>query len=100
MVIENLVFDFDSKTGDALPFKADAKRIRKVTISASTINFTNSNGAIGAAGTTDQVDKSQKAVQETKKVEIESDLHVAWDIGKKTAKSAKGVAVGLIRGKK
>lgn len=64
MIIENLVFDFDEKTGDALPFTADAKRIRKVTTAASTINFTNSNGAIGAAGVTDQVDESQKGVQE------------------------------------
>jgi hypothetical protein len=68
MVIENLTFDFDGKTGDALPFKADAKRIRRVTTSASTINFSNGSGSIGAAGTPDQVDESQKAIQETPKV--------------------------------
>lgn len=68
MVIENLTFDFDAKTGDALPFRADARRIRRVTTSASTINFTNGSGAIGAAGTPDQVDESQKAVQETPEV--------------------------------
>jgi hypothetical protein len=68
MIIENLTFDFDAKTGDALPFKAEAKRIRKVTTASTTINFTNSSGAIGAVGTTDQADNSQKAVQETEEV--------------------------------
>jgi hypothetical protein len=65
MVIEELDFDFDAKTGDALPFKATACRIVKVSTSKTTINFV-STSAGGAGGTDDQVDKDDKGTQETK----------------------------------
>jgi hypothetical protein len=88
MIIENLTFDFDAKTGDALPFKCEAKRIRKVTTSASTINFTNDNAGSGAAGTSDQVEKAPKGVQEAPE-HLES-----WEVT--LAKKAKNGVEGLI----
>jgi hypothetical protein len=65
MILEELEFDFDAKTGDALPFKATACRIVKVSTAKTTINFV-STSAGGAAGTDDQVDKDDKGTQETK----------------------------------
>lgn len=65
MVIEDLDFDFDAKTGDALPFKATACRIVKVSTSETTINFV-STSAAGAGGTDDQVDTDNKGPQEPK----------------------------------
>jgi hypothetical protein len=65
MVIEDLDFDFDNKTGDSLPFKATAKRIRKATTQQSTINYT-SGSLYGSGGTPDQTDTADKGQQQTK----------------------------------
>jgi hypothetical protein len=65
MVIEELNFDFDNKTGDSLPFKAKAKKIRKVTTQSATINYT-SGSLYGSGGTPDQADEADKGQQQTK----------------------------------
>ncbi len=65
MVIEELTFDFDKTTGDALPFKATCKRIRKVATKESTINY--AIGVLyGAAGVEDQTTFEDKGQQQPK----------------------------------
>ena len=73
MIIEDLSFDFDNKTGDALPFKASAKRIRRVTTRQATINYTSGTGS-GAYGTPDQVADAPKGTQEIKPKPVGSTL--------------------------
>ena len=70
MILEDLTFDFDNKTGDALPFKAQAKRVRKVTTKGATINFT-TGGLYGSAGTPDQTGAEAKGAQQTKDPPVE-----------------------------
>jgi hypothetical protein len=73
MIIEDLSFDFDNKTGDALPFKASARRIRRVTTRQATINYTSGTGS-GSYGTPDQVADAPKGNQEVKPKQIGSTL--------------------------
>jgi hypothetical protein len=66
MAFENLEFDFDSKTGDSLPFKVTACRVVKASTSQATINFLNA-GAAGAGGVADQMDTKDEGTQAVKK---------------------------------
>jgi|WetSurMetagenome_2_1015567.scaffolds.fasta_scaffold189292_2 hypothetical protein len=64
MVFENLSFNFDKMTGDALPFKATCAKIVKVSTKESTINY--SVGVLsGAAGVEDQTTVTDKGQQNT-----------------------------------
>ena len=73
MAIIKLDFDFDNRTGDALPFKATARHVRKVSIGHATINFTNGS-LYGSSGVEDNVANDDKGSQPTK---VPDPVHVS-----------------------
>lgn len=87
MIFEDLQFDFDNKTGDALPFKATCKRVRKINVSSVNVNYTVTR-LYGAAGTDDQTTSENKGNQNT--IEPTSSHKSAL----KAAADSKGLANG------